>query len=159
MSQPTLFQAPRTDWTTTLPNWLTATLDTINNRERREDQVHLTNCPRCHQPIFQAHDTFTWRIDPTQLNNRLELAALILKRQTFTLTIDTFKHLDITHRPPSTIRDQPANTTETFAFPGRRGPKQLYVIPEHQCHRTLGQPIPWNVLYTEPAPQIDRPPF
>jgi hypothetical protein len=141
MTQPALFQtaAPIEPWMTSLPTWLAQNLDAYQPAPRSH-YAELTYCRRCTAIILRGasgphHPQIPYRADPTQLSNNEEVAATLLRRPTIHLN-RTAHGIDGHQRLEWDIASLPASTH--------------LVVPTHQCHKPLGSPITWELLYTPP---------
>lgn len=136
-------------WARGLPHWLAHNLDQ-HQPAPRSHYAQLRPCTKCQAPTLNGADGpqyphIAYTADPTMLTPNEELAAAILRRPTIHLT-PTHHGIDGHQRFAFDITHYPANT--------------CLVAPTHACHKPLGTPIPWELLYTPPKENHDdQPPF
>lgn len=137
-------QHPDGGW---LPTWITEQLRANkNNAASRTAKYH--RCRKCKAIVITGltHDTCAWTAtaDPTPLNRKTELAAILTDRQTFQAPKD--------------------NTTGGYRLdyrnPGSTWTERTPVIPEHRCgHRFPGFLEPPAQPNGETNDYPDTPPF
>src|SRR5690625_3375356 len=132
----------------TAPRWLTQHLLDTGATDAHGITRHARprHCKRCSAPVIAGLDADaaagTAIADLTPLSAQTELAALLSARRTYTLWVDKTGIL-LEHR----------NQFDT----ANGIPKDKHIIPEHRCHRILGE----HLTVTPPRPPVENeePPF